>query len=469
MPISLAPPALVRDELLQAVDSYLANEVPETEETALWRASIAVYLGRVSEAREALRDAPPSVLGEILTAEVDLAEGRYEEARTRLTRLSRLELSLAARAAVDLARVAQQEGKLSDVRRFADDAILFARDANDLALEGMGYRLRAIGRSGSEGADEVAEEDFRRSVDLLRATEDLRFRAFAELSLARRLVVEDDAPGACALLDSAENTFLRLGLELDAQTAQNARAWAELVAGHYQDAFKRSIAALEIDRAQGCARGETWALRASAISAIFTGQISEAVTLSDALLSLARVAGSVPDLLEAHLISCRARARAGDASALEGIESLLPAIDALEQGPLSATARVLKADALLGLDQTRAFVARDEAEAGRALRGPWLQAELKHLDGRWSTQVVRREGSRFVVDFAMGVPCLPAAHLLLDYASLESVETKTTRKTEAARMLCLKRRNFYKVKADVEARLLASPTKTRPRRVRRSN
>ena len=203
MPISLAAPALVRDELLQAVDSYLANDVPETEETALWRASVAVYLGRNEEAREALRDAPPSALGEILAAEIDLAEGRYGEARTRLTRLSRLDLSLAARAAVDLARVAQQEGKFGEVMDFADDAILFARDAQDLTLEGMGYRLRAIGRFGSEGADEVAEEDLRRSVDLLRATEDLRFRAFAELSLAGRLVVTGDAPGACALLDSA--------------------------------------------------------------------------------------------------------------------------------------------------------------------------------------------------------------------------------------------------------------------------
>ena len=190
---------------------------------------------------------------------------------------------------------------------------------------------------------------------------------------------------------------------------------------------------------------------------------------AEALLSLARLAGSIPDLLEAHLIAYRARARSGDASAIDAIERLLPAVDALDQGPLSATARVLKADALLGLDQTRAFVARDEAEAGRALRGPWLQAELRHLDERWSTQVVRREGSRFVVDFAVGSPCLSAAHLLLDYASLESVATKTTRKTEAAQMLCLKRRHFYKVKADVEARLLASPAKTRPRRVRRSN
>jgi tetratricopeptide (TPR) repeat protein len=469
MPISLAPPSLKREVLLDAVDRYLAGDIPETEDTALWRASVAVYLGRVDDGRAALRDARPSTFGDILAAELDLAEGKYEEARARLSRLSRLDPSLAARAAIDFARVAQQEGKWEEVGRYADEAIRLARIADDRAWEGMGYRLRAIGRSAAQGADEVAEIDFRRSVDLLRETEDLRFRAFAELSLARRLVVIDDAPGACTLLDSAESTFLRLGLELDAQTAQNARAWAELVAGRYEDALRRSLAALEVDRAQGCARGETWALRASAVASVFAGRFDDAVRLADAALSLARVAGSVPDLLEAHLLACRARARTGDVDAIDALDALLPAIDALNQAPLSATARVVKADALLGLDHPRAFVARDEAEPGRALRGPWLQAEFRHLDDRWSTQVIRREGSRLVVDFAAGTPCLSTAHLLVDYASLDSVSKTATRKTDAARLLCLTRRNYYKVKAGVEARLQPNPVKTRPRRVRRSN
>lgn len=167
------------------------------------------------------------------------------------------------------------------------------------------------------------------------------------------------------------------------------------------------------------------------------------------------------DLLDAHLIYYRVQARRGVEGSADGLAARIPGIDELNERVSSAVARVMLADARLGLvPDLHAFAAREACEAFRGLAHPWLVAELRHLDARWSEMPIRREGSTLVVDLTRADP-LAAEHLILDYARLRSAEHRHAHTVDAAKDLGLSRRTFYKVAAAIEERLTGAVT---PRR-----
>jgi len=454
----------LREALVDAIDRY-DPEITLSPETATRAAEIAIYLGRLDEAEAALALAPPSTFAAILDAEFDLGRGAYETAIEKLEQLDDSD-PLAARIVLDKARGTVMLERWQDLLRYAELTIVTAQCDRDRAIEGMGYRLRAIALRELGREDEQSDRDFLRAVELLRESEDLRFRAFAEVSYASCLVVTDRAVEAATLLDSALLTFTSLGLERDAQIAAHALAFADLVAGRYEVALDRSLQALSIDRAQGLPRGESWALKAGALAAVYAGRLDQALELSEALVSLCQMAGSVSELIEAHIIRYRARARAGDSSAVADLQAFLPAVDAIENPVVSATARVIFADAALGkLPNLQAFAAYDAAMSTGVPSQPWLAAELRHLDERWKQQPIRREANNMVIDLTK-TTSLEAEHIILDFARITTAESRARRIEDAAPELGLSRRTFFKVRAAVKARLAGEGTKPRRRRVR---
>jgi tetratricopeptide (TPR) repeat protein len=458
---TLAPLVLRRDDLLAAIDLYLSGDVPETRHTALWRACVAVYLSRLEDAEAALEDVEPGPWREVLTAEIELGRGLYDAGEERLERLTPPP-ELAARVAADLMRPAWGRSDWVELARRAECSARIARHYSEPTYEGTAYRARAVALSEGTGADE--EPDLRRAVEILREAEDLRLRAYAETSLGGVLLGKGNVAEALALFDSAETTLLRLGLSWDVSNLQKARIVAELRAGDYEAALSRALAALPDDRAAGCAYTEAWALKWGSIAATHLGRHGEAVGLAEALMALQRLAGSGPDLVEAHVILGRARARAGDASGVGTLEAFLRAVNELGQPADFARARVLRADAWLGHDLPRAMAARDEAEPARALVCPWIAVELAELDRRWEREPVRSEGGRLVFDPSRGVLPRAIAETILDYYLTSEARAGAPSTTEAARRLGVDRRTFYKVRSAVEAQTWPGATRARSKR-----
>jgi tetratricopeptide (TPR) repeat protein len=459
-----SPILFVRSALQEAIDRY-DPEMTLSPATALRAAEVAIYLGHLHEAEVALEIAHESTLTSILQAELQLGRGEYESALHILDLLDDSD-ALAARIAFDKARASQMLERWDDMLRYAELAIVTAQCDGDRAIEGLGYRCRAIALRECGGRDDHIERDFIQAVRLLRESEDLRFRAFAELSYASLLAVTGRTDEAADLIELALLTFGGLGIERDSQNAMHARAFVDLIAGNYQAALDRALTAIPIDRAQRSAKGESWALKIAALAAAYAGQIDRAVEYADALVSLCQMACSISELVEAHVIRFRARARAGDRTAIADLEAFMPAVLALEKPVVTATARAVLADALLGEHpDLRAFAARDAAEPEGVPAQPWLVAELRHLHARWERQPIRREANRLVVDLTRA-SSLESEHMILDFARLGAAESRAHRVEDAAPDLGLSRRTFFKVRAAVKTRLAGEGTKPRRRRVR---
>lgn len=359
----------------------------------------------------------------------------------------------AATTCLESAREARQRGDWRRVGAYTIQAIALAREADDLDAEGEALWLRAMAARETGGDAATMAQDLRRAIELLERAGNSYLRAHAECDVAGLAIAEGDAGQARALLDSAETTYLSLGLEVEVQRCQCGRAWTDLVAGNYAEALARVRACLPLDRAIADYSGESWTLQAGALAATFAGELHAAADFAEALLSFRRLGPSYPDLLEGHLLKYRALARAGDADAIASLRALLPSIDEVKSAALSATARVILADALLAdRPSLIAYAARDEANAGRDIPGPWLVAEFGHLDRRWMAQSIWREGDHLVVDLARS-GCLTTERVILDHARLEAARTHTTKIDDAAAHLSLTRRTYLKARAMMKRRL----------------
>ena len=362
-------------------------------------------------------------------------------------------------------RGALVERRWSDLAAMAREALAIARRTGDQLAEGHALRYRGIAADDDDmDASDSAALDFRRAITLFRACGDDVQRAATEGDLAGHLIARGEAVEAFAVLDSAEATYLRLGLVERAQRCAHQRSWADLATGSYESALRRAREAIPMDRAMMSLANEGWALQSGALAALYLGDLDTALEFANGFLTVARIGGQMHDLLDAHLIYYRTLARRGDGGAIDRLVEWFPAVDELHEPVLSATARVLLADARLGpLPDLRAFIARDTCEPGRALRDPWLVAELRHLDARWTAQPIYRDGARLVVDLARSTS-LPDEHLILDYVRIHGAQKRSTRTVEAAQWVGLSRRTFYKVRDAVDERAAGSARRARRRR-----
>jgi hypothetical protein len=378
--------------------------------------------------------------------------------------MSLSEHTTAVAEALERCSRALRSARWTDLRGLAQSALDLARIDGDQVAEGRALRYRGIATQEMDGGA-AAASDYRRAATIFRTAGDARNCALTESDLAGFLVARGDPVEALGLIDSAEHAFRELGLEQQAQECKHRRAFADLVLGDYESALRRAREAVPLDRAMMSLSGEGWALEAGALAATFAGDLDTAQDFAGAFLSLARIGNEMTDLLEAHLVYHRVLARRGEARSVEEIEARLYAIDGLNQPAMSATARVILADARLGAKpDLLAFAARDECEPFRQLVGPWLAAELRHLDARWSEMPIRREGDALVVD--LGRPgCLPAEHLILDYARTRAAQGRSSRKIQQAADLSLTRRHYYKVLDAIEERLSGAGRPARQRRL----
>lgn len=449
-----------RDGLTASIDQYL-SDAPLPDPT---RAEIALYLQRVDEAEEALDRCGASPLAELLRAEAEIQRKHYGAARERFEALSGAS-GILARIENGLATCAKSVGDHARAAKHAERAIVAARREGDAIEEGKGYRIRGISLSEIDGENEQVADNLRKAVEILCDAEDGRFRAQAEMSLAAWAASRGEAGEALALLDSAESTFLRFGLELLAQSAQHARLWAYLAVGDFDAVLARTGPCIAISRSQASAEGEAWGLHVGALAAVLSGRIATALDYAGALLGVLRVSGSIPDLVEAHLVDARARARAGDRGALEDLDEYLDAAEETKLPLLIATGRVLRADALLGLDAAAAFAARDAAEPGRTMGSPWLRAEFRNLDVRWAREPIRMERGSFVFDPSAGLPSRKDAHLILDYVlAAEARRAANGAETAAARLLGESRNSFWNWSERAAVRMRAKKTRAKSRR-----
>jgi hypothetical protein len=400
-------PRLELRTLLGLIDQYHVLPLGTLE-----RAAMAVYLDRRKDAERALAVVDDPVTAEILTAEFAILESRHDDALAALERLpGTLEPDLAARVAWNRCRYARMRRDWHGTERHASEAVRLARLAGDDALHGcaltsLGIAYRELGHESA-----ATERAMREAVALLRSSEDLKFRAYAESTLATWLLGGTGSTEAYALLRCARDTFERYGLRRDLEISHQQYAMAELQTGRYDDALAHATSSGEAALENGDMRNYEWALRIATLALTFLERYDEAVARAGVL---ADMCSGEDGPRGARILMARARARAGDRAALDELEDISRDADLAKRPIEAATIAVQAADALLSIDVPRAFRARDEIEQYRALRGQWINAEFRQLDARWSAMPIRREGSSLIVDTNGAALALDDARTILN-------------------------------------------------------
>jgi tetratricopeptide (TPR) repeat protein len=450
------------------VEQFLSGAGPEGPEAALWRAEVAAYLLRLDEAaallNEVKTDRPELICRrELVAAEIALACGQLGEADELLTEaVQRAEREgsafLAMRGRLCRARLARMKGEWNDSLTWA---ALAHREADDLgnpfyaglALFNQGVCLAELGDASG------AETSYHAAIERLRSTEDLRFRALAEHSLAGLLLASGQTEMACALSESADETLSRAGLISDAQLVCHGLAWARFARGQVDEAIRCARTLIDFDRAQGDSRAVMWGLKAMTVFSCVANHLDEARSFAEEFARVASLAGAESDRLEAELLLARAQAKSGDYEAFPRLLALVERIEKSGDTLLAITARLCVADALLGVDHARAYRAYLQVRgAAVAARGPWIYGEAAALDRAWRRMGIQREGDEIRINLRADLPSRESLMTILDWELMSAaLDRKKGCFAAAGRLLGEKRWNARDLWLRVNIRMEGPP------------
>lgn len=301
------------------------------------------------------------------------------------------------------------------------------------ALVHRGNALRELSRP------DEAEIALREAVRHLEATENLRYRAHAQVALAGVTAAAGRTQEALDMLEHAEATLRELGIVREASQARTVAAWAMLAAGRYAEARDKVVTLSESERAGGARELDASALRVLASVAAVSGNALEA---SRAASDLARKVRA-DDEIEARLAQARARAIGGEADACADLEALAGEAERAGARRLVSLAMIYHAEALLLHDPIAAEQAVGLARARARTADPWVAAELASLERTRLSQPIRVEGGRVMFDLGGELPYRERAQDVLDRALIRAALARTNGNyAKAGRLIGEKRWNM---------------------------
>jgi tetratricopeptide (TPR) repeat protein len=455
--------ALDQGRFSDAVELYEEGMAPvEGIEGSLWRAEVALYLGRFDEAEDAL-GADRALAGSdtawglehlavrrnLLRAELAMEDGSYEEAHAAFTQLKEdahacEDAFTEMRAWYDLARVAYRRSEHTNCLEYAAVAASLAGEMGNSFYQGCCVLNRALALF-EVGDVDASERAYTEALSLLSSTENLRFRAFAEQGYAGVLVARDRIEEGLLLLQRAEATVTRLGNVKNIQIIRNATTWAYFALGDYDAAQERVHGLLEMDRGSTDARAEFYGLKLLACVELARDRVVEASKAAGEAVRLASLTADPINMLEARMLEARCMSRSGKLRAVDRLREAMAEADSRGAKHQSTLARIYLADALHTSDPVAASAALEEAN-GRARQSPnpWVQAELRALERarmQWPIRI-ETDGS-LIICLGSKLPSRADAHDALDKALIMTALNRANGKYAAAgRLIGEKRWNL---------------------------
>jgi len=419
---------------LEALDRGLFEEAaaryepsPGPTPSLLWQVEVAIYLGRLDEAKKALQ-----VLGRLLDGCEESLSDKGAPARRRLAleaayHVERDDWRRAREKSQYLVTRAEMRGDVSAAFRAW---FVLARSAalegeHYLALESLAHAGRLAATSGNEyweglvdlefgravaayGDRAAGERRLRDAVDRLGRCGDLRARARAATALADLLVEGGRDVEAIAYLDATPEMP---GRRRDGDRADLVRSRALVGIGRAEDAIDiaRRLVASEVSDLIGPAH----AVLARALFAV--DDVEGAAVAAGEALRRARVADAAWDRIEAQIVLSKATARAGGGEGAERAiadlwESLAEA-DERELKVLGAEVRAALAEALLLVSPLEAEeLLADAHRIASSARATRAIAEVERVERLRAAAPVRVDAEGcLVLDPRRGFPTLKGA------------------------------------------------------------
>jgi tetratricopeptide (TPR) repeat protein len=458
-PVLGALHALDQGRFSDAVALYAEGMTPvDGIEGSLWRAEVAIYLGRFEEAEDALGADRPlvgsdtawgpehlAVRRNLLRAELAMEDGSYEQAHAAFMQLKEdahacEDAFTEMRAWYDLARVAYRRSEHTNCLEYAAVAASLAGEMGNSFYQGccIFNRAAALFEAGDIDASERA---YAEALSLLSSSENLRFRALAELGYAGVLVARDRIEEGLLLLQRAEATVTRLGNVKNIQIIRNATAWAYFALGDYDAAQERAHALLAMDQGSTDARAEFFGLKLLACVELARDRVFEATKAAGEAVRLASLTANPINIREARMLEARCMSRSGNLRAVDWLREAVAEADSRGAKYQSTLARIYLADALHTSDPVAASAALEEAkERAREAPSPWVQAELRAFERVRASRPVRLEDGHLVVDVQAGWPTMRSARESVErYLYERALEQTRGNAAAAGRLLGLSR------------------------------
>lgn len=393
----------------------------------LVRAEIAGYLGRLDEMRSALDEVAASARRACLDAELGIYAGDpLEPLEEALRRIGD------ARGLLNLGRIAKKRGDPNSAIARAARALDAARAEGNAYFEARALHLDAWARI-ELGQPDGVEAAFAEIFELFDSVGERRFRGLAQNDLGYFLLSKNRADEAFVLFDRAYQAALELGVDDDIMIAFASRFFALYAEGRYVEVVARVEAERALAEQIGDGNAINYLLRLRTCALLAVGD-ARALGAAEAYhIEAAR--GTDWDRAAAPLLVERARAQAGDRSALDRIPDLVRSADERNEPTLSAFARLWHWAALADLDGPAAIVRWDELRGAADEKAgvmPALGPEIAAVDGAPRAFRVSAVG-KIEIDFlnpecpitrAQGRALLDAAHLSAIYRETDGNATK---------------------------------------------
>lgn len=421
--------------------------------TQLGFAEVALYLGRTTEAgvavAETVRDLESSLAetGEVgalarrswlLAAEVAAANGAIDDAEARASAVAEAavhagDILAAMRARFALGQTAGARGEHPlALERLAAASRLATDLANDFyqgrIAHTRGVHLLALGEYSA------AERRLVEAVELLGATEDLRYRAAAQVSLGSLYCELGRFDEAYDLLTRAELRDASIAVGPDPRQIRLTTAKSLLGLGRYEEAVAKLEGLLELERARGSRIGELDTLGLLARAELGRGNATSAERAAAAAVELATVAGTPDHRIAARILLGRVRARLGRDETPDELRAILADVDESGTDIQRAEGRIYLAEALVLESPIESAELVAKARAMPIVEAtPWLGHELDRVDrDRLRAPVRVNPDGTLVVDTRLGWPKLKNARETLERYLLEGALGQTRGNAAAA-------------------------------------
>ena len=349
------------------------------------------------------------------------------------------------RAYYDMARIARHRANWMLAIERLEQARELAREIGNICYEGrIAYTLGYCWYS--QNRLDRAEPLLQSALDLLRRSENLRYRATVETFYGCILCDQGELKAALDLLQFAEETVARLNIIGDMIMARMNTARTLLSLGRFEEAERLLMEILIWERRPEHTPMELITLRLLAISQCVRGRATDALRSAIEAQQLASIKGNDLDRFEARLLVSRSKALLNDPVAANELEALVVEADSDGTPYQQAEARIYLAQALLSSDPTRANALLKDVRTRQVVSDfYWLQCEIELLNGVSSHVPVRVDDEdRLVMDARSGWADLKSAREATElYWFKRALDETDGNISAASRLLGLTRNEGY--------------------------
>ncbi|MCC6742683.1 MAG: tetratricopeptide repeat protein [Acidobacteria bacterium] len=394
-----------------------------------WRAEVALYLDRLEAAADHLAElgtdldefvADEGSLGTLsrrkllVRAEIAHFRGEFVFARDLAAKAAKAALladdaSNQIRAFIDLGRIARNQGDYTS-------AVGYLSTVHDLAKnQGTPFQLGLVKYfEGTTllhtGRIEEARDLLQGALDVLVASENLRYAGMAYGVLGSSLCDLNRADEGVAMLEAAEKIAADLGIARDMMPVANNIGRAMLVLGRPAEAERRLADLIGWERLTADSVTELDTLVMLTVSQIEQRKFSEARASAEELARLGATLGLPAAQLDGEMQLARISSKVHDVDAVERLRAAVRSADSSGTEFQRLESRVYLAESLVVGSTVEAKALTAEVLASPIFGSVgWLKPIVDRISSDLERVPIRIDGDSLIIDSRLGFPNLKDA------------------------------------------------------------